>query len=515
MSKHFSTRNQEFLYFNDSSTKIQKRSIGKTIQVVNAKVIPDLVDSPKKKEKVPTVQDVLNDFFESTSVHGLQYFGKIDIKVGFCGKIFWACTILTGFVCLSLMVMQFLNRYSDNPTNTYIKSFYHPIFKAPFPAITICPSTPIPLHRRLAIFEGMNLPDNVSQDLAMNILKYGHYITLPYLSNTYDMIYTLESILQANKWSLTNFLKILKPCDDIVESCWWNSEHIDCDESIKLSYTSYGLCCSFNYLLEELVGREKRQPTPEPLTSVDFGRRSGLKLLIKKDVLTVEDDSDEISKAVSNNDGMVLLLHHSVDYPGLNTNSYILQKGRELQITVRPEMIKKPAGLYHRNKNNEVVPVCIPNNKNILDYFPVYRYSNCYANCRIKSMLYFCGCLPFIYDYLTDFYPVKRCNINGLVCIQKHSKMIGIVRDIQFENFTCSCRAPCEELVYEGSLNSINLRKTHLAASYSNVTTDHAVLRLYMSSQVYQVIETIPAADEFYLLGKLNKYPFLKIYKFN
>lgn len=70
------------------------------------------------------------------------------------------------------MVIQFMRRYNDNPTNTYIKSFYNPMVEAPFPAVTVCPLTPIPLHRRLAIFDGITVPKNMSSDAVMNILKY-------------------------------------------------------------------------------------------------------------------------------------------------------------------------------------------------------------------------------------------------------------------------------------------------------------------------------------------------------
>lgn len=69
------------------------------------------------------------------------------------------------------MVMQFLRRYNDNPTNTYIKSFYTPISEAPFPAVTICSFSPIPLHRRLAILDGAILPQNVSKEHALTIFK--------------------------------------------------------------------------------------------------------------------------------------------------------------------------------------------------------------------------------------------------------------------------------------------------------------------------------------------------------
>lgn len=86
---------------------------------------------------------------------------------------------------LSLMVMQFLRRYNENPTNMYILTFDEPIFKAPFPAVTICPTMPIPMQKRLAILENAILPENVSREFALNILKY---------------VYKLQKILQKKKY---------------------------------------------------------------------------------------------------------------------------------------------------------------------------------------------------------------------------------------------------------------------------------------------------------------------------
>ena len=129
-----------------------------------------------------------------------------------------------------------------------------------------------------------------------------------------------------------------------------------------------------------------------------------------------------------------------MDFPGLNTNMYTVQANNELQvidskrnrlqekivvfklplqIAVKPQYIKKPEGLQHRNKEKQLVPICIAEHQNTLEYFSIYRYSNCYANCRIKAMIQICGCLPFIYDNIAESYnvPVNRfyrktdCNI--------------------------------------------------------------------------------------------------------
>lgn len=191
-------------------------------------------------------------------MHGLQYFGKTDIKVGTFGKILWSVTIFSCFIGLSLMVMQFLRRYNENPTNTYILTFDEPIFKAPFPAVTICPTMPIPMRKRLAILENAILPENVSREFALNILKYGHILTHSYTSKEFEEIDKLKAFLNANKWKVVEFVKILINCEDVFESCQWNTERIDCGKSIKTSYSSYGLCCSFNYLLEGYMSPQKQ-----------------------------------------------------------------------------------------------------------------------------------------------------------------------------------------------------------------------------------------------------------------
>ncbi|XP_053978590.1 sodium channel protein Nach-like isoform X2 [Hylaeus volcanicus] len=396
------------------------------------------------------------------------------------------------------MVIQFMQRYDEDPTNTYIKDFDYPIFKMPFPAVTICPFSPISLQRRLKIMDGAILPENVTRELAMTFLKYGHHIMLPYTPvKKYKHMDKLQMFLKENKWTVMDFVKNLKPCEDVVEACWWSSERIDCNKFIKISLTSYGCCCSFNYLLEEFVGREKQQPNPRPLASVDFGRRSGLKLVIKKDVLNDDD--------IGENELDEVIVHHSMEFPGLNSNSYAVQKHREMQISIKGEAIIKPEGLDHLNSANQKVPVCIPGNINTLEYFPTYRYLNCYTNCRIKMMIRVCGCLPYIFSNIAEHYKIKRCGLKGLICIQEHSKEISIDKDVIMPNFTCSCRAPCQELVYDSFPNSMYLTKTNASSSYIHVSEESAVLRVFMNSQVFQITETLPAADEVYLLGNDSK----------
>ncbi|XP_076381737.1 sodium channel protein Nach [Megalopta genalis] len=503
MPRKFASRNQRLVPFKGDLKRDFGRRISPMVKIIGVDAANE-AEPAKKQEHIPTTSEIVNDFLESTSIHGLQYFGKTDMKVGFFGKILWTCTILTGFACSAIMVIQFLNRYNENPTNTFIKSFNNPIFNAPFPAVTLCPLSPIPRERREKILHGINIPENMSVETVENLLKYGHIITLPYATQSYDESYRLEELLAANYWTIADFLKILQPCDDMLESCWWSSERIDCKKSLLLSHSSYGLCCSFNYLLEDFVGRDKNQPVPKPIRSVDYGRRSGLKLLISSRTLGIDSKNRSRSiKPVPNGNGIGVFVHHSLDFPGLNTNAYILQKSTEMQVSVNPTIIEKPTDLHHRNRYGKVVPICVKDADG-LEYFPIYTYSNCYANCRVKAMIRICGCLPFIYEHLVNYYRITSCGLEGLSCIQKNTKEISIIRDVKFENLTCTCRTPCVETVYDALPNSIELSMPQAAITYKNVSSRDAILRVFMKSQVFVTTETVSAADEVYLLASIG-----------
>lgn len=77
-------------------------------------------------------------------------------------------------------------------------------------------------------------------------------------------------------------------------------------------------------------------------------------------------------------------------------------------------MIQKPKGLQHRNKENQLVPICIAEDQNTLEYFSIYGYSNCYTNCRVKAMLRYCGCLPFIFNNVAEYNKIKVMEILSL-----------------------------------------------------------------------------------------------------
>ncbi|KAL4705824.1 hypothetical protein ACJJTC_017801 [Scirpophaga incertulas] len=56
-------------------------------------------------------------------------------------------------------------------------------------------------------------------------------------------------------------------------------------------------------------------------------------------------------------------------------------------------------------------------NENILQHNPVYSYTMCRMECRIRLCLQYCQCLPHFYRKIGD---EKICDVAGLKCLSKH-----------------------------------------------------------------------------------------------
>jgi len=67
----------------------------------------------------------------------------------------------------------------------------------------------------------------------------------------------LKLLLKTNNMSLLDFVRALRPCEDLFESCMWDDISKNCSELFKISYTYTGICCSFNYLLEDYIKNDR------------------------------------------------------------------------------------------------------------------------------------------------------------------------------------------------------------------------------------------------------------------
>ncbi|XP_043664743.1 sodium channel protein Nach-like isoform X1 [Vespula pensylvanica] len=440
--------------------------------------------STNANRKKRIVRKIFQDFTGSSSLHGVKYLGMQPIVTSYIGKFLWLCTMITGIVGADMMVKKLWQHLDENPKEFFIETFHAPIFLAAFPAITICPNVPTMLTTQMDLMEYIKLPANMSVEEAMFFIRYGALITMQELND--ERLNKFNAFLRENQWQLIDFLKILNPCETMIESCWWHKKKINCTDYIKQSYTNNGICCSYNYYLEHLMKYNIRFQEVPVLRTAHSGSNSGLTVIFNRD-LFVEDKKTE-KKNFVNSIKLLVYVHHTLSYPNAETVGYTLQKGEELMLSVQPVIKKKPSNLYHEYFNGILQSECITNSeKSKLRFFIEYEQSNCFVNCLITNIYNACGCLLYIYAPMANYTSLPLCELEDTKCLYKYMN-----RKKSMNYDTCLCVNLCEDTTYQISSIKYLLKGPQLSVSpiYQHLSPSHTILNVYWKMDFFMTFRT-------------------------
>ncbi|XP_011685756.1 PREDICTED: sodium channel protein Nach [Wasmannia auropunctata] len=407
---------------------------------------------------------------------------------------------------LTMMLQQFWIRYSSNPVRSVVKTFYRSIYEAPFPALTICPLIPPMSSRRRKVFESIIIPRNMTNSTAKFLIRYGPAFANENAPGGQSHVDEMKLLLETNNMTLIDLIKALRPCEDLFETCFWETHVRNCSELFKVSYTFTGICCSFNYLLEDFIKTGRTRNFNKLRTTLYYGPRSGLKVVLHRNFLFEDDDPEQkYIKYSTNSVGLVMFPHHPLEYVATMAPRHILQAEQELQISVTPVVNSKLSGYYRDSHTGKMTPNCA-DVKAKLKYFPTYRYSNCFTSCSINATLNICGCLPYYYTPITIKHSIKLCDWEDFPCLWKNANKTRIITNMVTENFTCECITPCWNVMYHLRTSTLPLNGAHEfnPPIYKNLSKAQSVLSVFMRSSTFMETETIPVADELYLLCALG-----------
>ena len=83
---------------------------------------------------IKSILKSLYEFCDTTTIHGLIY---ISIAKNLVVKFAWFLLVLTGFIVASVVIVEQLVSWSENPIITTVQ--IKPISKVKFPEVTVCP----------------------------------------------------------------------------------------------------------------------------------------------------------------------------------------------------------------------------------------------------------------------------------------------------------------------------------------------------------------------------------------
>ena len=193
-----------------------------------------------------------SDYASRTSIHGIQYLG--DGEGHWFEKVFWMIVFVISFSGCSYLIKETYDKWLTSPVIVSFEERSTPVWKIPFPAVTICSET-----------KAQSDLVNISKLFAETRNCRDDHCEYPDISD--DDIKKLEALYQVcdyhfepNRFRLTSTAKlagdeclkqlenITMPQDEMFTACRWRGERMtDCQKFTKV-ITEEGICYTFNML---------------------------------------------------------------------------------------------------------------------------------------------------------------------------------------------------------------------------------------------------------------------------
>lgn len=211
---------------------------------------------------------------------------------------------------------------------------------------------------------------------------------------TYKMA---DTILGMNNISIrAAVFAVSSDCSDFLETCYWGFNKFPCldsskDNLLKFSQsTSYvGPCCSFN--------ANAMNTSFAPFSTNNFGMNSGL---------TIVGSEGKFSNFST---GLVILIHHPLDYPSESVRTLTVKTGSETFLEIKPSFYSSSGAILD----------LAPKKRDCYIFTDLdvrfYRESLCIVNCQNNAIFEKCGCYPY-YMHNSLNKATKECKLEDSFC---------------------------------------------------------------------------------------------------
>uniref|UniRef100_A0A182FFS8 Pickpocket n=1 Tax=Anopheles albimanus TaxID=7167 RepID=A0A182FFS8_ANOAL len=343
-----------------------------------------------------TVRFTFRNFCENTTLHGLRYvYGDERLRQGGMLRMIWlfVCLISIGFTTVMGMIAWV--RFRTTPTITTIETMTYPIWKIPFPAVTVCNINKIDREKANAIIERLVTEFGLSRENATDLLvAQASLISFEEVNHT---ITELERVLGRMGWNpATLLLELIQPCEDLIKVCYWLGTEVPCPTVIRRTRTDNGYCCSFNVdeTMQPLLASDNqtlpRTPNVQeyrPKRLSGAGRHVGLSLLI--DV-----QPNSYMAPTKSFYGAEVYVHDSQDFPSDDDYEHAVQPGWDVAMAVIPLPIESSSTM---SQVPQEMRNCYLPEDDDSEWAENINLNVCLSECRLRTIIKLCNCIPFYY----------------------------------------------------------------------------------------------------------------------
>ncbi|XP_076270438.1 pickpocket protein 28-like [Rhynchophorus ferrugineus] len=454
--------------------KPQKKPTIRTTRFLHSSIIERTIGQPKNvNEKYSSrickgIVQQLKKYCENSTLHGLRYVGDSHLTIG--ERIFWFISFSMAICFAAYYISNIYTKWKSSPVIISFSPFDAELNSIPFPAITIC---------------NMN---QAKRNEAERILKEGSSIERKLLDDSCNGNTTFDNSENISWESLRDFLvKVGNSCSDMLHSCQWGAEKLDCNDIFNNDLTDEGLCCSFNRLPPEKIFRNSKDISilnqtypnnvydwdPEigftntdngdsiPKRPLGAGAHLGLSVILDANV-------ENYYCSSTRSTGFKVILSNPIETPKMADFGFLISPGFETRISIEPAIREATSALRD-------IPIekrqCYFSNERPLQYYRTYTQTNCFYECQSNYTFRNCFCVPY---YLPKNMFINTCDKADDVCANSMKREMEDLKNGSFLDGECACKPGCYEVLFGFKLTGapiwqekINISSNRTSRSYT------------------------------------------------
>ncbi|XP_044262774.1 pickpocket protein 28-like [Tribolium madens] len=380
-------------------------------------------------------------------------------------KVWWITVFL---ICLTACIFSIYGVYKKWDGSPVIVNFANqgtPIYRIPFPAVTICPESKSVqnLFSYTKIMQKKLRHRNTTQDEDLKfeymalVCKYHEKINYTNPKTFPDEFLDLLNTIKPNliKWN-----------------CMYLGEKYDCNQMFVKILTDEGICYTFNMLDRTDIYRDKvlqykdyqrslykmsewsvehgytqnAQFLAYPRRALLAGASNGLTL----NILTPKDYLDYACRKNSLQ-GYKVILHSPMRIPRPSQQYFRVPLDQSVVGAVQPVMISTSdrVQMYHPKRRGCYFP-----SERHLKFFKIYTSLNCKLECLTNYTLSRCQCVNF---FMPRENGTKMCGTGKITCMREAERFLQ-AKDLYLKlsdnkslkkNSQCDCLPICTDTTYE------------------------------------------------------------------
>ncbi|KAK5637987.1 hypothetical protein RI129_012282 [Pyrocoelia pectoralis] len=384
----------------------------------------------------------------------------------------------------------------DDPVVTVLQNVDIPIRKIPFPGISICNLNQISRKKAEQYAKELALSSNSSFEEVLNIVKlFGKLYDYDSSVLADDHLLEVQSFLTIAGFDPYQTLKMLSPsCVDLISNCSWGGVEYNCTDLFSYEATMEGFCCIFNYTplkryrhLSDFTPRFTKLINDNFLRSTGKGLENGLSV-------TINHNTSDYFYPLLSSSGAIVEIFNPLDFPDMvsgNLQQRLVPIGDETFVrlsataTYAAEEVRKYS--IHKRK-------CSFWDESKTHFGSHSTHSDCLLNCRMKSMIALCQCIPFMFANIFTGIDVPQCTFQDLPCLFKYQHKWERYYPFEYEgddmeaekqdSLICEyCVPNCRGIWYTVQTDSVEL------ISGRNRPKNHSILNVFFSADSAKVFK--------------------------